>query len=116
MSVVPRFRLGLDDLVHVVAVVTERDGTIEHWTPACDPDAGWIVLVASDVPGPPTCLACAVCDYTPQPTLDMVFSKLSSPTCVEYTDQHGDRFRLTSWSRQIGPEEYERKQVRERIK
>lgn len=63
MPVVPRFRLGLDELVHVVADVDHQDNGHTYWTPMCATREAWIVLIASDVEGPPTCLTCVIHPY-----------------------------------------------------
>lgn len=58
MSVVPRFRLGIDELVHVVALIDRSTNGNDYWTPMCQPYETWIALKDSTSEGPPTCLWC----------------------------------------------------------
>lgn len=63
MLVVPRYRLGIDELVHVVADIDRRDDRREYWTPMCFLNQDWLILKGSDAEGPPTCLACVIHPY-----------------------------------------------------
>lgn len=61
MPVVPRFRLGLDELVHIILFTNRRDERLNYWTPACNPDQEWFIQRGAAVEQRPTCLACLAC-------------------------------------------------------